>query len=389
MPRENWLTVTATRLARIPFALQGRKPFEPPEKILILHACCLSQIMLATPLLAALGQSFPNARIDWGVSDWARPAVAGNPRLTELINIGESGIQRRSWAKIKKLAKVLREEQYDTCFVPSRSGILSYIAWRTGIKQRVGINARGRGFAHTIGVNLPEEPCNAAETNLSLAQAIGIEEEIIQGVSSEFYPSDSARRNATRLLIEEIDWLGDVPLVIMHPGGGMNPLRSSPLKRWPVERFALLGNHLQRYHGARVVLIGSEEERPLVKDIAGLMPGKVSDLSGRLRLDEVGALCEVADLYIGNDAGPTHIAAATGCPTLAIYGLNDPSYSMPYTKRGNVETLWRDLSEIEEERPFTWDIGVTAGEAIKAAETLLTQSRDREHNFEFLMGKKR
>lgn len=389
MPRENLFTAALARLARFPFALKKKMPFEKPQKILFLHPCCLSHIMLATPLLAAVSRSFPDARIDWGVDSWARPAVAGNPRLTELINIGYSGIQVRSRSEIRSLIASLQEKEYDTCFIPSRSGILSYVAWQAGIKQRIGINKRGRGFAHTTAVGLPKEPTNAAVTNLRLAEAVGIDEEIIRSVSSEFYPSDSARLAVTQLLIEEIDWLGDVPLVIMHPGGGVNPLRSTPNKRWPVERFAVLGNHFQRHHGARMVLVGADADRPMVKDIAGLMAGKVSDLSGRLRLGEVGALCEVADFYVGNDAGPTHVAAATGCPTLAIYGPNDPIYSMPYSKRDNVVTLWRDLRDLEEERPFTWDIGVTAGEAIEAAETLLKQSRDREHHFEFLMGEKR
>jgi ADP-heptose:LPS heptosyltransferase len=181
-----------------------------------------------------------------------------------------------------------------------------------------------------------------------------------------------------------MDWLGDVPLVILHPGGGSNPVMSEPLNRWPVERFALLGNHLAREHGARIVLVGAEEDQELARAISGLMAGKVTNLCGEVSLGEVGALCEVADLYVGNDAGPTHIAAAAGCATLAIYGPTYPIYSMPINPKANIVVLWRDLSEVEKERPFTWDIGVTVEQAVEAADVLLARSGDRSDTLAIL-----
>jgi heptosyltransferase I len=70
---------------------------------------------------------------------------------------------------------------------------------------------------------------------------------------------------------------------------------------------------------------------------------------------------------VGNDAGPTHIAAAVDCPTLAIFGPSDPAVSGPFVSRNRVIAL-RPQRIIE---PFSWDTGVTVGEAIAAAEALL------------------
>ncbi len=100
-------------------------------------------------------------------------------------------------------------------------------------------------------------------------------------------------------------------------------------------------------------------------------------------------MCDVADLYIGNDAGPTHIAAATGCSTLAIYGPSDPAYSMPYHPKGELIALWRDLGEVEKERPFTWDIGVTVGQAVEAADELLGRRGDGSEAMGILSGGER
>jgi lipopolysaccharide heptosyltransferase II len=386
MPRENLFTLTAARVARIPFALLADESFKTPEKVLFLQTCCLSQVMLATPLLAVLQESFPKARFDWAVSDWARAAIVSNPRLTEVISIGGGDLRKRSWGQIGDLVKRLRREYYDTCFIVSRSGLLSYIAWQAGISQRIGLNDRSRGFAHTVAVRPPQELRNAAEIYLSLAEAVGIEEEKIKAAGSEFYPPDRDRLAMTQLLVEEMDWLGDVPLVIMHPGGGVNPVMADPLKRWPVERFALLGNHLVRHHGARIVLVGAEEERGLAEAISGLIATKLTNLCGRVSLGEVGALCEVADLYIGNDAGPSHIAAAAGCSTLVIYGPSDPGYSKPFSTKADVIALWRDLGEVEKERPFTWDIGVTVEQAIEVADELVEKSADRSDVLAILAG---
>jgi ADP-heptose:LPS heptosyltransferase len=69
------------------------------------------------------------------------------------------------------------------------------------------------------------------------------------------------------------------------------------------------------------------------------MSGDAVNLAGRLSLGELGALCEVADLYVGNDTGPTHVAAAVGCATLAIFGPSDPARSAPFATKGRVIVL--------------------------------------------------
>ncbi len=384
MPRENFLTTSAARMARVPFALSRRHSFHPPHKALILQTCCLSQAMLATPLLAALREAFPEARFDWALVDWARPAVASNPHVTEIIPIGEMDLRRRSWRQISQLVLRLRKEHYDTVFIPSGSALLSYIAWQVGIHQRVGLNLQGRGFAHTIPVTPPADVQNRGAQGLLLAEAAGVDPAIMGKVSSQYKPPDGDRTAVTRRLVEEVDWLGDVPLVVMHPGGGVNPTRSNPLVRWPEGRFVVLGNFLAQAHKARIVLVGAAEEKQLAAGIAGMMAVRVANYCGRMSLGELGALCEVTDLYIGNDTGTSHIAAAGGCQTLVIYGPTNPAFSKPYSTVDNVHTLWRDLRDLPAERPFTWDIGVTAEQAMEAADRILRQPADRAQTMAIL-----
>ena len=368
MPHENIFTATIARAARFPFWLLARRPAFVPRKVLILKPCCLSQVMLTTPLLAALNEAYPQAQFDWAVSDWARPAIASNQRLTDIISTGPGSLHDQNWSEVYALAMQLQEQRYDTCIIPSRSSLLSLVAWWARIPQRVGLHLNGRGFAHTLAVKPPRDVQHEAAVLLSLASALGVSDEIINSVGMEFYPPDTDRTTVTQRLVGA-DWLGDAPLVIVHPGGGINPTQPDPIKQWPVERYVLLISHIIRRFQARVVLVGSAADRPLAVAIQGMLSVPLFDLAGKINLAELGALCEVANLFIGNDSGPTHVAAAVGCQTVAIFGPSDPAISKPYATKGKVVALWR---EGRGERPFSWEDGVTVPEAIEAVNKLLT-----------------
>jgi len=370
MPKESIFTTTFSRLARIPFALKGERPFSPPEKALILKPCCVSQAMLTTPLLAALSQQYPNTRFDWAISDWARPTIIGNPRLTELISTGAGGLDELSWRDLSALANRLEREQYDTVFIPSRSSLLSLVAWMAHIPQRIGLQVDGRGFAHTHAVTPAKEVMQETAVYLSLAAASGVSDETMAAAKMEFYPPDSARTAVTERLIDDVDWLGEKPLFIIHPGGGSNPVRTNSSKQWPMERFVRLINGLGKTYNAQILLVGDVDDKPLVSKIASLTSVPAADWSGRMDLGEIGALSEVADLYIGHDTGTTHVATAVGCPVLAIFGPSDPRVSQPYTDR--LERLCVLAQENHYTTPFVWDDSVSIEVALQAVDTLLS-----------------
>lgn len=367
MPQETILTTVGAKLLSLPFRLV-RRPFIPPSKALILHPCCLSQVMLATPLLSVLTAAFPNTQFDWAVSEWARPAIAKNPQISELLPTGDLGVAFMSLTELRGVVEQLRQGTYDTCLIPGRSSLLSWVAWQARIPQRIGVASGGRGFAQTVVASPRTGQQHATDIYLSLAEACGIDLPPGERPPLEFYPADADRTAVTQRLIDDLDWLGDVPLVVMHPGGGAGSVYEDPLKRWPSERFVLLANHLMRQHKARILLVGSAHDQELAAAIAGMTSPRCANWAGRITLGELGALGEMASLYIGNDTGPTHIAAAVGCPTLAIFGPSNPAVSAPYSPaEGRVVTLWRG----GERRPFTWQEGVSVSEAIKAADSLL------------------
>jgi heptosyltransferase-2 len=314
--------------------------------------------MLTTPLLAALSQAFPDAQFDWAVNDEAAAAVAGNPRLRRVVRISNPGAMT--------LADRLRQDDYDTCFLPDRAGRLAGIARRARIPQRIGLAGNGLVSGPTVAVTPPPGTRHRAVANLTLAAAVGVDEAILHAAEAEFYPSDADRTAVTRWLVEELDWLGDTPLVIIHPGG-VDETAGKPGRRWPAARYARLANHLGRAHDARVVLVGGPADVAVAGEVAGMMAVPAANQAGRMGLGQVGALAEIAGLYVGNDAGPTHVAAAAGCPTLAIFGPTDPTVTAPYTRRSPIKILWNP----PDSSGYNWDKGVSVEQATDAAGSLL------------------
>ncbi|WP_431272572.1 glycosyltransferase family 9 protein [Dankookia sp. P2] len=138
----------------------------------------------------------------------------------------------------------------------------------------------------------------------------------------------------------ELGWLdGDVSGLGLPPRfallvPGASPAR--PGKRWPARHFATFAAGLD----LPVAVVGGPAEAPLAAEILAAAPGGV-DLTGRTGYAALGAVARRAEFALGNDTGPTHLIAATGCPTLALFGPeSDPALCAP---RGRaVAVLQRD-----------------------------------------------
>lgn len=114
-----------------------------------------------------------------------------------------------------------------------------------------------------------------------------------------------------------------------------------PLKKWPKEKYAETAKYLLS-RGITPVLIGgpSSDEKSLCAEIMAMADSRVVDLCGQTSLAEIAALAKGAKLTLGNDTGPTHIAAATGVPTFIFFGYyNDPATWKPMTPKNTALVL--------------------------------------------------
>jgi len=293
---------------------------------------------MATPVIAALRQAFPRARIEFAVGGWSRAMVENNPHLDGLVDCGPVGSSSRySWREYLDLVRRIRAGRYEACFVLDRSPLISLLPYLGGVPQRVGLDSRGRGFSLTVGlpaVGLHHE----AELYLDTVRAVGIK---VNEPRLEFYPAGEDRRHVTEMVNKCQGAISQVPLIVIHPAGGSNPGMILSAKRWPPQRFAALADRLVEERGAQVLLVGGPDDSPIAAVIKEAMRQKPWDLTGQLTLGQLGALLERCDLFIGHDTGAMHLAVAMGTPVVAIFGPSDPRMYGPYGE--NSVALWHDV----------------------------------------------
>ncbi len=362
MPKE-WLITAVGRLLR---PLFPRRPLpRDPRAIVVLKPCCLGDVILATPALAALNRRFPHAEIDVAVGSWSRAALAGNPRVRTLIDSGRVGQGRYGWRDVWQLAKELRRRQYDLAVTLDRSPVVGLIPWLAGIPHRLGLDSFQRGFAHTVPVPVPSAVRHEAQIYLDCVTAGADFAADEFSFPPEFYPPDT----------EKIaPWIA-APFVVLHPAGGVNPGMHMPDKRWLPERFAALADRFAAV-GWRVLFSGTADDVPLCRQITDRMHAPAEIVAGKLSLAEFGALCRHAALFVGGDTGAMHVAVATGCPTVAIFGPTDPRRYRPFAPPARAKTVWRPWAVPEggvgqgAAADFSWENGASVDEVWAACAAL-------------------
>ncbi|MBI3287261.1 MAG: glycosyltransferase family 9 protein [Chloroflexi bacterium] len=317
----------ASRMLSLLFALRRASPFpKDPRSILILKPCCVGDVLLATPLVAALRKQYPEAHIDFAVGPWAQAMVESNPRLNGLLDCGRVGSGGYGYREYWSLVQRIRERGYQVCFVLDRSPLISLLPFWAGTAQRVGLDSGGRGFSLTLRVPVRGVK-HEADLYLDTARAIGLS---VRAPRLEYYPTEVDRARAR-------EWLAPLsgvrPLIALIPGGGVNPGGRTMGKRWPPERFARVGDRSVEELKARVVIIGGRGAEPIANELARAMHHPPLDPTGQLSWGETGAVLEICDLAIANDTGAMHLAVAVGTPVVAIFGPSDPRVYGPLDPR--------------------------------------------------------
>jgi lipopolysaccharide heptosyltransferase II len=298
--------------------------------ILVLKPCCLGDVLMTTPLLATLRAGYPDARIDYAVGDWARPALLTNPDVDEVLPLFDPVASTlRRLAQAIRSVWMLRWRRYDLAFIPDRRPLTAWVAYLAGVPRRFGIGGGGRAVLLTDSV---ADPTSSHEVDifLALAEAAGLRKHVTREM--KYVPTQSSLERAVQTLhaegFEQLSFR-----IALYPGGQSSSGRDFPHKRWPPERYALLANRLIGKRGGGVILLGGEAERELCFQIRENIDHPVLDLTGRTDIDGMGAVMQLCDAVISNDSGPMHLSVAVGTPTVGIFGPTSALKRGPYGAR--------------------------------------------------------
>ncbi len=292
-----------------------------PKRILIIKPSALGDIVHALPVASMLRGRFPHAEISWIVNDTYRRLLENHPDLDEVIPLERRLIARNpvaGWRSITKFINGIRKRRFD--LVIDLQGLLrtGLIAGASGARWKVGLRTAREGSRWFYNVVLPDDAWNihAVDRYWMVARVLGAGEE-----AKEFrLPSLDRERNR---------WLAKLaglprPWVMMNLGTRWET------KRWPVEHFATVGQHIVLTSGGSIVLVGSPDEGKLAQEFLLHWSNQVVSTVGMTTLRELAAVLSLADLVVSNDSGPLHLAAAMGKPVLAPFTCTSPVRTGPY-----------------------------------------------------------
>lgn len=240
-------------------------------------------------------------------------------------------LPREGWGQQFACYQSLRQARFDGVVDLTDGDRSAFLTYWTGAGVRLGFNRenRWRGKLYTHVLPSAYGSMHMVDYHAQALPALGISDPV---GNPEWYlrPEDHEQGDHLMASLQ----IGQAPLVLLHP-----PARYAN-KAWPLERFAALADWLAD-HGAVVALIGHQSEMMIGQHIVNLTRSKPRNVMGQTGLRQLAAVMKRSALFIGNDGGPMHMAAAVGCPVLGLFGPSDPYVWGP---RGeNVSVIYKGL----------------------------------------------
>jgi lipopolysaccharide heptosyltransferase I len=302
-----------------------------PRAIAVVKLSALGDVVHATPVVEALADAIPGARITWVVERRQAPLLRDHPRLHRVVTVDTHAWRHARTPRallavartLNGLRRELRASHFDVALDLQglvKSGV---VVAATGARLRIGFAAGAcreplAALFTNRRVTPPSSARHVVEQCLALLQPLGVAP-----------PQPPAFRVPTAEAAEQRveDFFGASGLkardrlVVLNPGAG------KPVKRWPVSRFVELGRWLADERAARVLVLWGPGEEAAARAIAEA-PGAV--LAPATDIDDMVAVVRRASVVVAADTGPLHVAAAVGTPCVGLYGPTSAARNGPY-----------------------------------------------------------
>jgi heptosyltransferase-2 len=292
-------------------------------KILIRATNWVGDAIMALPALRAVRSRFPEAEI----TILARPYVAAIYKEQQVCN------NMMFVEDARDTVSELRAQKFDSALLLQNAFQAAWFAWRAGIPERIGYARDGRSVLLTKAVPVPkvgEIPVHEQYYYLELLRRAGWLDSLPNESFIKLNVPEGDRQRAAEFLLSASVRPDSFRIAI---GAGAS---YGSAKCWPPDRFAELANRLQAQTPADVILFGTSAEAAVSSAIAAGMSHTPINLTGKTSIKDLPALLSQCHLFVGNDSGAMHVAAAVGLPVVAVFGPTDPFGTAPVTPRCSI-----------------------------------------------------
>jgi lipopolysaccharide heptosyltransferase I len=364
---------------------------EKSPRILLVRLSAIGDCLHAVPVLVALRKALPNAWIGWALEKGPHSLLRGHPMVDRFHVYPRHAFKRREGSLLDRVRllrafrKELRETRYEAAVDLQGLTKSGLVAWWSGAPRRVGFRGEDSRELNCLLTNLrvrvPERAVHVVDRNLSLLGALGIEPPVRAEWVMPPYASEQKEMDA---------FLGSCGIREGSAFAVVNPGATWKTKLWPDERFGEVTRGLARERGRTVVVTwAGDEERAAAERIVAMGrepgPGKTGDrafVAPSTDLRQLAAIVSRAELFVGNDTGPLHLAVAMGVPCVAVFGASDPARNGPYGDGHRVQACgpecqpcWKTKCAREDLACLT---GITAEGVLAACDGLLERTRGGE-----------
>jgi heptosyltransferase II len=305
-------------------------------KILVRAPNWVGDAVMSIPALEAIRRHRASSEI----SILARPAVAdllsGQPFADRILEYDYRG-RHRLWLGRETLIRELRNEKFDIAVLLQNAFEAAWLAWRAGIPERIGYSRDGRGALLTKAIAVLKQgpegkkfPRHESQYYLELLRRAGWadsgdEIDPIYGIRLTLSDGDRA---AAELALRKAGARPRSWRCAIAPGASYGAA-----KCWPAERFASLADRLISECDADVIFFGTGGEKEIAARILSMMKSRAISLVGGTSMRDLAALFSACSVFVGNDSGAMHVAAAAGLPVIGIFGSTDPEGTAPVTRQ--------------------------------------------------------
>ena len=314
------------------------------KRVLIVKLRSIGDTVLVTPSLIALKRFLPHTQIDILLEDWVAPLLDGFDVVDNVLTIGKTTSERI------RAALAIRRNAYDVVFNMHGGTTATFLCYTSGARHRVGFANYQYKFLYNHLLSSAsdywqQETTHSAEQQLALLGFVGVP--VDDRPKSRLTVTESALQSLKRKLTAETQRRGEegflfqsaaVPekSAIHDPQSAIalfHPAAAFATKQWSTENFARTAEFLAE-KGLHIVAIAAKHEAAVLEKLVSGSRVPITTFDD-LSLPEITALASKAKLFVGNDSGIAHIAAAVGTPSVVIFGSSNRNHWRPWTDAPN------------------------------------------------------
>lgn len=299
-----------------------------PGTFLIIRPDHLGDNLLTMPSVLALAKALPRGRRIGLVGEWSAGVMASYSEVHQVLTLPFPGFTRARkdsllmpYLKAWQAAHKVRQLRAEVALImrPDHwwGALLAYLA---GIPIRVGYDLPE--VSPFLTHVMPFARGHVVRQSLRLVESWtgAIPDDQVE-YTFPIHPEDRAYIDS-RLAEHAIG--PDTPIIVIHPGAG------TPIKRWEADQWAVVADRLATHARAIPIFTGSDSEYPQIAKILIKLKSRALSLAGETTVGQLAALYARAEVVVGCDSGPLHLAVAAGAPTVHLYGPADPDEFGPW-----------------------------------------------------------